>query len=798
MASIIQEIRQRYKAAIAPAERAPVVIKAEPPKRGGQSLLLWPEFRNNQPYQWRAGEFVNYAEEGFTLNGLIYCAIMYKVRAQFSAPLRAYIGAPGNPDPAPVNHPLARLVTRPNPVQAWAQFQGSNTLFLNLSGNAYIYIERGAGGVPTRLRAIRPDRVWCVPTKAHDELMGYLVVQEGQSYHDGLPVLPEDMIHVKFPNPLDPFGGLGPGLSPLSALAYSGDVDNAVTRFLKVFFDRGAMTTGILKFDVPLDSDTIAAIKERWKAQYGGSDNWAEIGVLDQGGEYRQLSMTFEQMGFQAIDDRNQRRILAPFGVGVSLINNDESKYANAETAKRQFWQDVFKPELMMFEQEYNARLAMPDGSFLAFDFSEVAQLQRDRAAQIGMFNTLFGAGYTRNAAAKAAGLDIEEMPDGDVQYLPPSLTPISRGGKMIETPPAPSAKPEQAAPAANEPEPEPSDNVAESGAEPSEDVAASPLEGQPAANKGKSASVEVAATGPRSFENIALAVAPFAKRLNYKQKANHWRRHDNAARSWEGRFGACAGDAFERDKRELLALLTGAKQKAYQRKATPDWEQLTLDFGEYWQEAGPESWRSVFEPVIMGVMGAAGQELAYTFGYEFDVRNLRAEAWYNEYLLKFAQPIIQTSSDGISTLLQQAMKEGWSIPQMQKRLTQMFAQWQTGATTPAEWEWYEQRMPPYRTEMIARTETIRASNAGSFGIMGDFGATHKEWLATPDDRTRETHTEAWAKYSEGGTIGPIPMDEPFVVGGEKLMYPGDPSGAPDETIQCRCTVLPAWVEKKE
>jgi uncharacterized protein with gpF-like domain len=34
-------------------------------------------------------------------------------------------------------------------------------------------------------------------------------------------------------------------------------------------------------------------------------------------------------------------------------------------------------------------------------------------------------------------------------------------------------------------------------------------------------------------------------------------------------------------------------------------------------------------------------------------------------------------------------------------------------------------------------------------------------------------------------------IDEPFDVGGEQLMYPGDPAGSPGNTINCRCTVLP-------
>lgn len=53
-----------------------------------------------------------------------------------------------------------------------------------------------------------------------------------------------------------------------------------------------------------------------------------------------------------------------------------------------------------------------------------------------------------------------------------------------------------------------------------------------------------------------------------------------------------------------------------------------------------------------------------------------------------------------------------------------------------------------------------------------------KVWIATPDDRTRESHLELDGEE--------VDVDEAFSNG---CMYPGDPSGDPSEVYNCRCSI---------
>jgi len=96
----------------------------------------------------------------------------------------------------------------------------------------------------------------------------------------------------------------------------------------------------------------------------------------------------------------------------------------------------------------------------------------------------------------------------------------------------------------------------------------------------------------------------------------------------------------------------------------------------------------------------------------------------------------------------------------------------------------------------IARTETTRVENGAKLDV-GKQGeklgfVMKKEWVSTTDERTRDEHSNADGQQ--------VDMDEPFTVGGEQLMYPGDTSlGASAwNTINCRCTIKNIIVEESK
>jgi len=94
------------------------------------------------------------------------------------------------------------------------------------------------------------------------------------------------------------------------------------------------------------------------------------------------------------------------------------------------------------------------------------------------------------------------------------------------------------------------------------------------------------------------------------------------------------------------------------------------------------------------------------------------------------------------------------------------------------------------RSENIAQTETqntaertkfIEADTVSGTVIAGETVIINKRWNATLDARTRTAHVIA-----DSQVVG---TDEPFIVGGERLMHPGDTSlgASAGNTIRCRC-----------
>jgi hypothetical protein len=98
-----------------------------------------------------------------------------------------------------------------------------------------------------------------------------------------------------------------------------------------------------------------------------------------------------------------------------------------------------------------------------------------------------------------------------------------------------------------------------------------------------------------------------------------------------------------------------------------------------------------------------------------------------------------------------------------------------------------------WQAERLVRTEATAAANfaqAQAAQTIFPPEQMQKEWIASFDDRVRDTHSQA------DGQI--VMANNTFLVGGQPMMFPGDPAGGAAETINCRCSVAYFPIEGAE
>lgn len=84
--------------------------------------------------------------------------------------------------------------------------------------------------------------------------------------------------------------------------------------------------------------------------------------------------------------------------------------------------------------------------------------------------------------------------------------------------------------------------------------------------------------------------------------------------------------------------------------------------------------------------------------------------------------------------------------------------------------------------ERIARTESHHFLERGLYEAANSVGARMtKRWISREDSAVRPAHAAAHGQVRE--------ISEPFTVGGEQMMYPGDSRASGRNTVNCRCTV---------
>jgi HK97 family phage portal protein len=409
--------------AFAGRERRDVQIESVRASGEGYSLIA-PQWQYDKPIwgQSRIGDY----RKAYASTVAVYACVIARAGGVASAPLKVYQEADGDSTEVP-DHPLRRLMTRPNPELSEAEWIALTQVLMDATGFAAIQKVRNAFGQVVELWHLRSD--WLKEIKRANRASDWEYrIPDGRKFL----IDAADVVIIAG----GPSTDLGPtGLSPIAVAMREAQVESSLTDFLKMFIDNGAVPRHALVIEDTIDDPAYAEeLKAAFTTAYGGVRNWSKVALLTGGTKLEKVGVDLDEMAYPELRYLTEAHICSAFGVPPIVANMtvglEAATYSNYEQARRAFYESTIRSLWDRMEgaltrgllDEFEDR----DSAFsLEFDTSAVPALQdnaqdvweRSRAAALGGLITV-------NQFQASVGLPgFGEA--GDVLYLPLGVEPI-------------------------------------------------------------------------------------------------------------------------------------------------------------------------------------------------------------------------------------------------------------------------------------------------------------------------------------------------------------------------------------
>lgn len=622
-----------------------------------------------------------------------------------------------------------------------------------------------------------------------------------------------EIIHVKLPNPNDPFRGL----SPLVAAFKPVLLDRFSTEHMVRFYKSGARLGGVIETKKSLNKEQLARFQRSFEGNFTGRKNHHRTLILPPDMTYKTIEQNPAETALLDFCRYNREAVLAVFHVPpIKLGLLDNSTYANALVQLKFYFGDTIKPLLSFIEDGFNNKSSIFTGQGLfrmKFDLSEVEALKEDMSAKADIALKMLNAGLSTNEVRKmvwdkaavekgdrvmsvaqidklengqGGGLVIRSLEPDDVKdAVPlstenqPSLIPTGVAGRGPKKPCDKCKKDPCECP----PEKKTVHQfVAEAilKLDPSEKVTPeliaeiisiyneqNKVSDEPVEQKDQLVTEQAtvqADTAPKQ-NDIIDAPKLHAFGMSKDQVVEHWKSFISKNDPIIEKRHAQLKTFFKQVQSVMLNRL-GASIKSFGlHKAVGD-----DDINEITRLDG-------YEGIIREYIAEIDKALkeAYEQGYsdtlvdfKFDPPNEVAAEFLKQYGADEVTRVLDTTREQIKEVLSTAFDEGVAMGEVAIRLREKFAEIDDG-----------------RAWTIARTETLSAVSAGQQQKREDFQEQFpdkvlmKAWVSAQDDRVRDSHADLDGEAVES--------TQDFSNG---LQYPRESGGAPEEVINCRCTTI--------
>ncbi|MFD7410143.1 phage portal protein [Kitasatospora purpeofusca] len=671
-------------------------------------------------------------------------------------------------------HPVAHLFNkRPNEQVSARLFKSIMLQQAELAGQSFVYLDRGesrTGPVQAVYNLFDPVQV-IVDRPAADrptarDILGFVVTRsDGQR----IPLLPEEVLWVRYAHPFEPLGCL----APWKAARHAVDMDAYAREWQRSSYKNGGSPTGVVYLGQMGEAQYNQAVAS-WRSSVAGPANAGKSLLVasppgsGSAATYSRVSLTPEEMDYLESRMANASEVMLAFGVPRDYLMGGAT-YENRTASKATLWSDTIKPKLDVIASEVDLRLLPSDAEDAGWDYASVDALQDSQDSVATRVRALTYVDILTVDEGRAE-LGLPPLPKGIGEHtLTPyraQFAPIPGQGSADAAAPADAARlgpdidalVERAVTRAltavighQQPAPERpalARAAGRSAADVQADYDAIEAEGRSVVRR-------------LAKEQAAAVLRDFDRLMGKPQRSAEWLaalRGQAAALAVEGQVRITAPDPERVAAAEMSELDVAAGPAGWEERI----KARDVFDAKYWRKRTAEA----LAPFIRRAWKRGGQGVQDGFDLEQpDVARALADR-----VDELAGQVTATTRQVLeSQLLQHGVTDGESIPALRARLQRVFAD-----------------LAGYRATMIARTETVGAYNAAAVMAALEAGAVRKTWLATSDSRTRQSH-----RLADGQSIA---LNKSFRA--SESRWPGDPAAPAAQSINCRCTLTFQFEEK--
>ena len=318
---------------------------------------------------------------------------------------------------------LEMPISKPNPLQTWAEWLELYKTLIRLTGNAYIYklsVTEGANVGKILGVYLLPSHLMNIVLKQNADLMslespvgGYKLI----SGETGIKFTEDEVTHIKYANPnYDTDGSHLYGLSPLRAILKNIESSNtALDLNIKTMNNGGAFGFVHSKGQTPLTVPQAEGIKDRIKESFNDKDKLSQImGVSAEIG-FTRIGMTTDELKLFEYLNFDQKQICNALGWSDKLLNNDSgAKYDNVSEFRKQVVVDNIIPDLNLLTEAFDTDI-LPnfkgyENTCLKFEYSELPEMQQDLTEMIGWIKPAVETGLiNRNEGRRFMKLPVSD-----------------------------------------------------------------------------------------------------------------------------------------------------------------------------------------------------------------------------------------------------------------------------------------------------------------------------------------------------------------------------------------------------